>query len=116
MAKAAIEGDETARDLFEYKSQSQRGNKAKSKMDTKNLFMGSESLNFLVAGEKGSVFHINESAKFAKLFQMESAVCKLLYNQEKTMLIAITRSQMLGQYILRSENEVSNRMTVNFFF
>lgn len=84
-------------------------------MDTKNLFMGSESLNFLVGGEKGSVFSINESAKFSKLFQMDTAITKLLYNQEKSMLIAITRSQMLGQYIVRSENEVSNRMTVRIF-
>lgn len=114
LAKAAVDGDETARDLFEYKSQSQRGNRNKSKMDTKNLFMSSESLNFIVAGDKGSVFYVNESAKFFKLFQMDNAVTKILYNQEKSMLISITRNQMLGQYIIRSENEVSNRMTVKF--
>lgn len=116
LAKAAVEGNESARDLFDYMPQSQKENK-KNKMDTKNLFMGSsESLSFLLAGDKGSVYYINENAKFNKLFQMESGIVKLLYNQEKAMLIAITKNQMLGQYIIKAETEVKNLMTVNFYY
>lgn len=112
LAKAAIEGDETARDLFEYKSQSGRG-KGKNKMDTKSIFMGSsESLHFIVSGDKGSTFYINEAGKFSKLFQMDGEITKLLYNQEKSMLIVITKGQMLGQYIIKSETEVKHLMTV----
>lgn len=83
-------------------------------MDTKNIFMKSaESLNFLIAGDKGTVYFVNEAGKFSKLFQMDSGgIKKLLYNQEKAMLIVITRNQMLGQYIIKSEVEVKHLMTV----
>lgn len=113
MAKAAIAGDEAALELFEYKSQSSgKGNK-KSKMDTKNIFMGSsESLCFILAGDKGSVYYVNEQAKFFKLFQMESGIVKMMYSQEKSMLVAITDNQMLGQYLIKSETEVKNLLTV----
>jgi hypothetical protein len=113
LAKAAVEGDETARDLLEYKSQSQQKENKKNKMDTKSIFMGSsESLSFLFSGDKGSVYYINENCKFNKLFQMETGIVRLLYNQEKYMLIAITSNQMLGQFIVKSETEAKNLMTV----
>ncbi|CAF0790150.1 unnamed protein product [Brachionus calyciflorus] len=114
LAKAAIAGDEAALELFEYKSQSTgKANNKKSKMDTKNIFMGSaESLCFILSGDKGSVYYVNEQAKFFKLFQMESGIVKLMYNQEKAMLIALTDAQMLGQYIIKSETEAKNLLTV----
>ena len=120
LAKAAINGDEAGLETFDYKSMADSaaggsGGKKhkKNKADTKNLFMGSgESLCFILCGDKGSVYYINDNAKFSKLYQMESGVVKLLYNQEKQMLISITDSQMLGQYIIKSELEVKNLMTV----
>lgn len=113
MAKAAIAGDEAALELFEYKSQSNAKGAKKNKMDTKNIFMGSsEALSFLLAGDKGSVYFVNENAKFVKLYQMDSGIVKILYNQEKSMLISITDNQMLGQYVIKSENEAKNLMTV----
>lgn len=72
----------------------------------------SEALCFMLAGEKGSVYYINENSKFSKLYQMDSSVVRLLYCLEKSMLISITDKQMLGQYIIRSEYEVKNLMTV----
>ena len=113
LAKAAIAGDEAALELFEYKSMS--GNKAgkKGKIDTKSIFMGSaESLCFILSGDKGSVYYVNENAKLNKLYQMDQAVTKLLYSQEKSILISLTDSLMLGQYHLKSENEAKNLMTV----
>lgn len=111
MAKAAVEGDEIARDLLDYKSQSQKNRS--NKMDTKNIFMSSnESLSFLLAGDKGSVYLINDSSKFNKLFQMESGIARILYNADKAMLISISKTQMLGQYVIKSETEVRNLMTV----
>ena len=72
----------------------------------------SESLCFILAGDKGSVYYVNEQAKFFKLFQMESGIVKMMYSQEKSMLVAVTDTQMLGQYLLRSETEVKNLLTV----
>lgn len=113
MAKAAIAGDESALELFDYKSQSNSKGNKKSKMDTKNIFMGSsESLCFILSGDKGSVYYVNEGAKFFNLYQMESGIAKLMYNQEKSMVISVTDNQMLGQYIILSENKVKNLMTV----
>ncbi len=91
-------------------------------MDAKSLYGGnsSESLCFLISGDKGSVYLINENAKFFKLYQMDSSVVKLLYNHEKSMLISVTNENMLGQYIIKSSPsqtdlsmfDVKNLMTV----
>lgn len=112
MAKAAIAGDEAALEMFDYKSQSARGNK-KGKMDTKSIFMGaSEALCFIVVGDKGNAYYVNETGRYNRLFKMENGISKILYNQEKSMIIAITDNQMLGQYVMRSETEVRHLMTV----
>jgi hypothetical protein len=82
-------------------------------MDTKSLFMGaSESLCFLISGDKGSIYYINENAKSARLNQMESGITRMLYNQEKGMLICITDNLMLGQYLIKSDSEIKNLITV----
>lgn len=114
LAKAAIAGDEAALELFEYKSKANNKGGKKNRMDTKSLFMSSsESLSFIISGDKGSVYLVNENAKFNKLYQMESGISKLMYNQEKSMIISITDNQMLGQYVIKSETEVKNLMTVS---
>ncbi len=124
MAKAAINGDEAALEMFEYKSNAMNGTggasnnqsskkSKKNKIDTKSIFMGSaETLCFMLSGDKGSVYYINENAKFSKLYQMDNGIVKLLYNQDKQLLISITENQMLGQYVIKSEFEVRNLITV----
>jgi len=72
----------------------------------------SEALCFLISGDKGSVYCVNESIKYNKLYQMESGITKLLYSQEKSMLFSITEDLMLGQYALKNDNEAKNVMTV----
>jgi hypothetical protein len=115
LAKAAINGDEAALEMFEYKQMNGGGGKKskKNKMDTKSIFMSSaETLCFMLSGDKGSVYYINENAKFSKLYQMDNGIVKLMYNHDKQMLISITDNQMLGQYSVKSEFEVKNLMTV----
>ncbi len=116
LAKAAIDGDEAALEMFEYRPKSSKG-KTKNKMDTKNIFMGSaEALCFILADAKGSVYYINENQRLFKFFEMEASVARLLYNQENSTLISITDNQMLGQYIFKSESEFKHVMTVRFLF
>lgn len=113
MAKAAIAGDESALELFEYRSQSSNKGNKKNKIDTKNIFMGSsEALCFLLSGDKGSVYCVNENLKNNKLYQMDGEITKLLYSQEKSMLFSLTDSLMLGQYLLKGDNDAKNIMTV----
>ncbi len=113
LAKAAIAGDESALELFEYRSQSSAKSVKKNKIDTKNIFMGSsEAICFLLSGDKGSVYFVNESAKFHRLYQMESGITKLLYSQEKHMLFSITDNLMFGQYSLKTDTDARNVMTV----
>ena len=113
LAKAAIAGDESALELFEYRSQSSNKGNKKNKIDTKNIFMGSsEALCFLLSGDKGSVYCVNENLKNNKLYQMDAEITKLLYSQEKSMLFSLTDSLMLGQYSLKGDNDAKNIMTV----
>ena len=72
----------------------------------------SEALCFLLSGDTGSVYCINENIKNNKLYQMETGVTKLLYSQEKSMLFSITEDLMLGQYVLKSDTEAKNIITV----
>lgn len=114
LARAAVSGDENALEAFDYK-QSARG-KPTQKLGSKPLsFYGvSEAICFIIAGEKGSVYYVNENAKFNRLFQMDGCIAKLLYNQERSLLLAVTDTFMLGQYHLRSDSEANNLMTVKF--
>jgi intraflagellar transport protein 140 len=113
LAKAAIDGDENALELFDYRSKSSNIMNKKNNMDTKNLFMGSsESLCFVLSSESGSVFYVNEGTHFIKVLQMEKSVVKLLYNQESSILISISSDKTLSQYSLKSEMDARHMMTV----
>ncbi len=99
--------------MFDYRSQTAKGNK-KSKMDTKSVFAASsEALSFLISCNNGIVYHLNDNLKYNTLFKLDDGIAKLLYNQEKSMIIAITNDQILAQYILRDDYFVKNLMTVN---
>ena len=110
LAKAAVSGDENALEAFDYK-QSARG-KSTQKLDSKPFYGATEAICFIIGGDKGSVFFINENAKFIKLYQMDGPVLKLLYNQDRSILISVTETLMLSQYFLKSETEATNLMTV----
>ena len=116
MARAAVTGDEAALELFDYRPQTAKtnvGGAGGSNRRGKSMFMNSsESLCFLLCGDKGSVYFVNENARFNKLFKMESSVVQLMFNQEKSILIALTNTQMLGQYHIKSDNEARNLLTV----
>ena len=43
---------------------------------------------------------------------MDGPVLKLLYNQDRSILISVTETLMLSQYFLKSETEATNLMTV----
>ena len=112
LAKAAIAGDESALEMFDYRSQTAKGNK-KTKMDTKGVFAASsEALSFLISCNNGIVYHINDNLKYNTLFKMDDGIAKLLYNQEKSMIIAVTNDQILAQYIFKDDYFVKNLMTV----
>ena len=42
---------------------------------------------------------------------MDGPILKLLYNQERSILVSITVSLMLSQYFLKSDTEATNLMT-----
>ena len=99
--------------MFEYRSQTAKGNK-KSKMDTKGVFAASsEALSFLISCNNGIVYHLNDNLKYNTIFKLDDGIAKLLYNQEKFMIIAVTNGQILAQYILRDDFLVKNLMTVS---
>lgn len=112
LARAAVSGDENALEAFDYKRAIKSKSNQVGQQKATPFFGGNESLCFLLAGDKGSVYYVNENSRYFKLYQMDTSVIKLLYNMEKSMLISITDNLMLGEYILKSDTEVHNIMTV----
>jgi hypothetical protein len=101
-------------EAFDYKRSTKNKPNPNQKDDKTVAFYGNtEALCFLISGNKGSVYIANENGKFNKLYQMEAPIIKLLYNQDRQMLVTVTDSFMLGQYIFKSESEVENLMTVS---
>ena len=98
--------------MFDYRPQTAKNNK-KGKMDTKGMFAStSEALGFLISCNNGIVYHINENLKYNTLFKLDEGIAKLLYNQDKSMIIVVTNDQILAQYILKDDFFVKNLMLV----
>ena len=112
LARAAVSGDENALEAFEYKKAAMMGGQKKEPVKGMSFYGSSEALCFILCGSGGSVFYVNEIGRLHKLYQMDGAVVKLLFNQEKSLLISITEHLMVGQCILKSELEVNNLVTV----
>ncbi len=115
LARAAVSGDENALEAFDYK-RNEKGkipNVNPKEQKASSFFGSTEALSFLVSGDKGTVLVVNENGKFSKLYQMEAPIIRLLYNQDRQMLVTVTDTFMLGQYIFKSETEIENLMTVS---
>ncbi|XP_052768007.1 intraflagellar transport protein 140 homolog [Mya arenaria] len=104
LAKAAVSGDESALDMFTWK----KGKAAKST----TTFGAQESLSFFVGGATGGVYFVSETGSCNLAFKAESAILKLLYYEEKNILVTVTEGLSLYQHAVMPEGETKEMMKV----
>ncbi|XP_071106694.1 intraflagellar transport protein 140 homolog [Haliotis cracherodii] len=105
LARAAVSGDESALDMFNWK-------RGKNNSKTTNSFGQSESLSFFVGGASGGVYYVNENGQCIQCFTVDSSVRKMLYYDDKNILITITDNMMLTQHAVLLEGDTKEMIKV----
>ncbi|XP_076446737.1 intraflagellar transport protein 140 homolog [Babylonia areolata] len=105
LARAAVSGDESALDMFNWK----RGGKS-GKVATP--FGPQESLCFFVGGATGGVYYVNENAQCTQCFSLDHTVIKLLFYEEKNVLVTMTDNLLLTQHAVMPEGETKELLKV----
>ena len=62
-------------------------------------------ISIIVINKTGSVYYLNDGGKLVQQFMAEGPVRKLLYYEEKNILVTITTSMMLTQHAVSQEGE-----------
>jgi len=94
-ARAAVSGDETALDLFEFQKPGQ----------PKFSMSQAESIQLYFGLKDGSVYFLDDRGKCSKCFQVEGAVKYLVYYQTNDIVLTISEALLLTQHVLKQENE-----------
>lgn len=94
LARAAVSGDETALDMFNWKKSNKGGGFA----------LGSqEGLSFYISAADGNVFSVDDQARTVALLSVESAVRKMWYSKRRAVLAVVTDSLLLSQFSVGPE-------------
>ncbi|TRY92904.1 hypothetical protein DNTS_005716, partial [Danionella cerebrum] len=94
LARAAVSGDESALDMFNWKKSSKGSGFA----------LGSqEALAFYISTSDGTVYGVDEQAKIVALLTVESTVQKMWYSKKRSVLAVVTDSLLLSQFSLGTE-------------
>ncbi|KAK3579473.1 hypothetical protein CHS0354_028282 [Potamilus streckersoni] len=99
LARAAVSGDESALDMFNWKK-----GKGNAKM-TSHILGPQEALSFFVGGASGGVYYVTEGGQCLQLFSVDGPVLKLLFYEEKNILLTVTTSLHLSQHSVSQEGE-----------
>jgi intraflagellar transport protein 140 len=103
LAKAAVSGDESALDMFAWQ---------KGKVNMKMTLGQQESLTFFLGGRNGSVFYVNEECQVKQQFVAEAAISKLLYYNEKNILVTVTTTLKLTLHSVNSDGVTRETLNV----
>ncbi|XP_064637216.1 intraflagellar transport protein 140 homolog [Lineus longissimus] len=104
LARAAVSGDENALDMFTWR-------RGKDGMKGPSL-LPSEAQSFFIGLENGGVSFINEAGKLVNLFTIDEAVKKLLYYEEKNILVTIGENLILSQHSVTTDGDAREIMKV----
>lgn len=89
LARAAVSGDEKALDMFTWQ-------KGKTDPKLSAAAMGVVEANtFFVASKNGTVYYVGDSDKLIHKFSADGPIKKLLYYDDKDILVTITSALML---------------------
>uniref|UniRef100_A0A8C4XRT4 Intraflagellar transport protein 140 homolog n=1 Tax=Falco tinnunculus TaxID=100819 RepID=A0A8C4XRT4_FALTI len=103
LAKAAVSGDEKALDMFNWR---------KAGAGT-TLKMGlQEGLSYFITLTDGSVHYVNEKEKIRHVLSTDSLVQKLLFIEERDVLVVITENLQLSLHAVTLEGETEELMKV----
>ena len=105
LARAAVSGDEAALDMFTWNK--------KSGSKIAGLAGGGESITFYIGGQNGSVYYLNDQGKMVQQFVAQGPVRKLLYYEEKDMLVTVTTNMMLTQHAVSPEGDLREMLMVS---
>ncbi|NXV35214.1 IF140 protein, partial [Rissa tridactyla] len=103
LAKAAVGGDEKALDMFNWRK---AGTGAPLKMGLQ------EGLSFFITLTDGSVHYVNEKGKTRRVLSTDSLVQKLLFMEERDVLVVITENLQLSLHAITLEGEAEELMKV----
>ncbi|KAM6249922.1 intraflagellar transport protein 140 homolog isoform 2-T4 [Porphyrio hochstetteri] len=103
LAKAAVGGDEKALDMFNWRK---AGMGAPLKVGLQ------EGLSFFIALTDGSVHYVNEKGRTRHVLSTESLVQKLLFMEERDVLVVITENLQLSLHAVTLEGEAKELMKV----
>uniref|UniRef100_A0A8C2GII2 Intraflagellar transport protein 140 homolog n=1 Tax=Cyprinus carpio TaxID=7962 RepID=A0A8C2GII2_CYPCA len=94
LARAAVSGDESALDMFNWK----KSNKGAA------FALGSqEGLTFYISTADGSVYSVDEQARSVPFVSVESAIQTMWYSKRRDVLAVVTDSLLLSQFSLGPE-------------
>eukprot|EP00058_Branchiostoma_floridae_P021724 XP_002607214.1 hypothetical protein BRAFLDRAFT_118626 [Branchiostoma floridae] len=93
LARAAVSGDEKALDMFSWKKS----------LGSKITLGPSEGLAFFLGGIDGDVYYLDDKGKSSKVFTADGPIEKLLYYEEKNILVTVTSGLVLTQHSVSSE-------------
>lgn len=94
LARAAVEGDQTALDLLATKTSRQQT---------------AEPTVFFVGTDKGNVYAVTD--KLRKICSVDDGVARILHSYEHDVLIVITTTNMMTQYNLQQMQNQSEVLT-----
>lgn len=94
LARAAVSGDESALDMFNWK---------KSNKGAVFALGSQEVLAFYISAADGSVYSVDEQARSVALLSVESAVQKMWYSKRRAVLAVVTESLLLSQFSVGPE-------------
>ncbi|XP_023345784.1 intraflagellar transport protein 140 homolog [Eurytemora carolleeae] len=92
LARAAVEGDERALDLFS-SWRPKTGRRGGYGLEEKK-----ENLNFYVGSMTGVIYYLNENGSCMEVLQADGAIRTLLYHEYGEVLVAVTESLVVGQF------------------
>ncbi|XP_019615052.1 PREDICTED: intraflagellar transport protein 140 homolog [Branchiostoma belcheri] len=93
LARAAVSGDEKALDMFSWKKS----------LGSKITMGPSEGLAFFLGGIDGDVYYLDDKGKSLKAFTADGPIEKLLFYEEKNILVTVTSGLVLTQHNVSSE-------------
>ncbi|KAK7111421.1 intraflagellar transport protein 140 homolog [Littorina saxatilis] len=105
LARAAVSGDESALDMFNWKRGGKQGKSAAA-------FGSTESLCFFVGGATGGVYYVNESGHCSQSFSLDHTIIKLLFYEEKNVIVTLTDNLLLTQHAVMPEGETKELLKV----
>ncbi|ELT94193.1 hypothetical protein CAPTEDRAFT_114177 [Capitella teleta] len=109
LARAAVSGDESALDMFNW--QVKKGVKPPLHITAASLGP-QEAMCFFIGGANGNVYYLNETGKIVIQFTAEGCVRKLLYYDDRNILITVTSSMMLTQHNVTADGDTREILKV----